>query len=96
MTKAADCSAAFVLRSDVVPGARRISGSAPAMPCVGTEGRVLARSWRELEVEGMRPELLHHDHRIPAPSVSAMQASSATAMLMRARIAYTESPFEGV
>jgi len=50
------------------------------MSRVGRERRVLAGGCREG---------IHHDHRIPAPNVSAIDANSMAAMVKRARIAFT-------
>lgn len=73
---------------------KRHGGSAPAVPRFRTKRRTPGIRTPDEGAGGDSLErLLHHDHRMPAPSVSAIEASSATAMVKRARIAFTELPF---
>jgi hypothetical protein len=65
---------------------------APALTGFEDQCRAGEHHDRDPQSEGLRLDrLLHHDHRIPAPSVRAVQASSATAKVKRARICFTNA-----
>ena len=66
--------------------------SGPALP--GLDDDVRTRACRLGDDDGdrerpVRRHLYHHSHRMPAPMVRAMDASSATAQVKRARFAFT-------
>jgi predicted Fe-S protein YdhL (DUF1289 family) len=89
-SEAADCSAA----SEFDPTRARLARhrSAPALPRFENERRAGKHADHDEEAEGLSLERLHHhDHRMPAPSVRAVHARSATAKVKRARICFTNA-----